>query len=204
MTWKRGREIVFSRLEKDALPLDLFIKSIGMGDETKYVPGEAIFLTSTPNIVPHAMLHNIKHNKVLHERNVLVTVITQDIPYVGDEERLFIEKLDDRFYRIFVYYGFKDQPNIPKALEQAYASLDFEFDMMRMSFFISRDRLIHTVGDGMSPWRENCLFQCIEIPVLSVITIKYQPIVLLNWVVRLKFRFQATKKARILILAFFI
>ena len=154
MTWKRGREIVFSRLEKDALPLDLFIKSIGMGDETKYVPGEAIFLTSTPNIVPHAMLHNIKHNKVLHERNVLVTVITQDIPYVSDEERLFIEKLDDRFYRIFVYYGFKDQPNIPKALEQAYASLDFEFDMMRMSFFISRDRLIHTVGDGMSPWRE--------------------------------------------------
>ncbi|MEB3767315.1 potassium transporter Kup [Acinetobacter sp. MD2] len=154
MTWKRGREIVFARLEKDALPLDLFIKSVGMSDETKYVPGEAIFLTGTPNIVPHAMLHNIKHNKVLHERNVMVTVITQDIPYVTDDERLFIEKLDDRFYRIFLYYGFKDQPNVPKALVQAYASLGFELDMMQLSFFISRDRLIHTVGEGMSPWRE--------------------------------------------------
>ncbi|MEB3755056.1 potassium transporter Kup [Acinetobacter sp. MD2(2019)] len=154
MTWKRGREIVYARLEKDSLPLDLFIKSIGMSDETKYVPGEAVFLTGTPNIVPHAMLHNIKHNKVLHERNVLVTVITQDIPYVHDDERVFIEKLDERFYRIFIYYGFKDQPNVPKALVQAYASLGFELDMMQLSFFISRDRLIHTVGEGMSPWRE--------------------------------------------------
>lgn len=154
MTWKTGREIVFNRLEKDALPLDLFIKSVSLSNETIFVPGEAIFLTGTPSMVPHAMLHNIKHNKVLHERNILVTVITRDVPYVPDQERVRVEVLDERFQRIFMYYGFKDQPNIPHALEQAYKQLDFEFDMMRMSFFISRDRLIHAVGDGMSPWRE--------------------------------------------------
>ncbi len=154
MTWKDGRALVFNRLEKDALPIDLFIHSISMGNETKFVPGDAIFLTGTPNIVPHAMLHNIKHNKVLHERNIMVTVITRDIPFVAQQDRIQVEKLDDRFYRIAMYYGFKDQPNIPNALKQAYEQLEFEFDMMQMSFFISRDRIVHTVGDGMSPWRE--------------------------------------------------
>lgn len=154
MTWKNGREIVFGRLEKDALPLDLFIKSVSLNGDTMIVPGEAVFLTGTPNIVPHAMLHNIKHNKVLHEKNILVTVITRDVPYVPDLERVRVEVLDARFYRIYVYYGFKDQPNIPQALELAYKQLSFEFDMMQISFFISRDRLIHTLGDGMAPWRE--------------------------------------------------
>ncbi|MBF7688783.1 potassium transporter Kup [Acinetobacter rathckeae] len=154
ITWKNGREIVIQRLEKDALPLELFIKSVSMSDDTKYVPGEAIFLTGTPNIVPHAMLHNIKHNKVLHERNIMITVVTQDVPFVADQDRMYIEKLDERFYRLFLYYGFKDQPNVPEALEIAYKELGFEFDMMHISFFISRDRLIHTVGQGMAPWRE--------------------------------------------------
>lgn len=154
MTWKDGREIVLNRLQSDTLPLDIFIKSVSMSDETLIVPGDAIFLTGTPNVVPHAMLHNIKHNKVLHERNIMVTVITRDIPFVPENERIQVEKLDERFFRIFVYYGFKDQPNIPAALEKAYAQADAEFNMMSISFFISRDRLIHTVGDGMAPWRE--------------------------------------------------
>lgn len=154
MTWKDGRAIVLKRLEKDALPLDLFIYSINMGNSTQFVPGTAVFLTGTPHIVPHAMLHNIKHNKVLHELNIMITVITRDIPYVDKKDRIAVEKLDERFYRITMYYGFKDQPNIPNALEDAYQYLDFDFDTMQISFFISRDRLIHTVGDGMSPWRE--------------------------------------------------
>ncbi|WP_151820331.1 potassium transporter Kup [Acinetobacter soli] len=154
MTWKRGREIVHHRLETDALPIGLFIKSIGLSSETHFVPGDAIFLTGNQNIVPHAMLHNIKHNKVLHNRNIMVTVFTKDIPYVSDADRIEIEKMDDHFYRISMNYGFKDQPNIPQALQQAYEALGLEFDMMQISFFISRDRLIHTVGDGMSPWRE--------------------------------------------------
>lgn len=154
MTWKDGRQIVLSRLESDALPIDLFIKSVSMSSETMIVPGDAIFLTGTPNIVPHAMLHNIKHNKVLHERNIMITVITRDIPFVAQVDRIQVEKMDDRFFRIFVYYGFKDQPNIPRALKQAYDQLEIEYDMMHISFFISRDRLIHTLGDGMAPWRE--------------------------------------------------
>ena len=154
MTWKDGREIVFNRLSKDSLSLELFIKSVSLSSETIFVPGDAIFLTGNPNIVPQAMLHNIKHNKVLHERNMMVTVITRDVPYVTNQERIRVEVLDDRFQRIYVYYGFKDQPNIPDALELAYQQLNIRFDMMRISFFISRDRLIHTVGDGMAPWRE--------------------------------------------------
>ena len=154
MTWKDGRALVLKRLEKDSLPIDLFIKSISMGSETKFVPGDAVFLTGTPNMVPHAMLHNIKHNKVLHERNIMVTVITRDIPFVSSQERSSVEKLDVRFYRITLYYGFKDQPNIPQALEMAYAELGFEYDLMQISFFISRERIISTVGDGMASWRE--------------------------------------------------
>lgn len=154
MTWKDGRQIVLNRLQSDALPIDLFIKSVSMSSETMIVPGDAIFLTGTPNIVPHAMLHNIKHNKVLHERNIMITVITRDVPFVAQAERIQVEKLDERFFRIFVYYGFKDQPNIPRALKQAYDQLEMEYDMMHISFFISRDRLIHTLGDGMAPWRE--------------------------------------------------
>lgn len=154
MTWKDGRELVFNRLQRDSIPIDLFIKSVNSGSETKFVPGDAIFLTGTPNIVPHAMLHNIKHNKVLHERNIIVTVITKDIPYVVQEDRVAVEQLDERFYRITIYYGFKDKPSITPALKQAYDELDFDFDLMQVSFFISRERIIHTVGDGMAPWRE--------------------------------------------------
>ncbi|AZN67892.1 MULTISPECIES: potassium transporter Kup [Acinetobacter] len=152
MTWKRGREITFARLEHDTLPLDLFVKSIG--NEVHWVSGDAVFLTGTPNVVPHAMLHNIKHNKVLHERNILVTVVVQDVPYVPQEERVAVEKLADHFYRIKIYYGFKDEPNVPKALNQAYEQLELEYDLMQISFFISRDRIIATVGQGMRPWRE--------------------------------------------------
>lgn len=154
MTWKDGRALVLKRLEQDALPIDLFIKSISMGEGTKYVPGEAIFLTGTPNIVPHAMLHNIKHNKVLHERNIMLTVITRDVPFVAKQDRVELEQLSEHFYRVFIYYGFKDQPNIPVALQQAYRKWGFEYDLMQISFFISRERIMHTVGEGMAPWRE--------------------------------------------------
>lgn len=154
MTWKDGREIVLKRLSSDALPMSLFIKSIGYSNETQFVPGTAVFLTGTPDLVPHAMLHNIKHNKVLHEMNIMVTVITQDIPYVDDNARFMTEKMSERFYRVSLYYGFKDQPNIPNALQQALAQVNLEYDLMQISFFISRDRLIHSVGDGLAPWRE--------------------------------------------------
>ncbi|USA53903.1 potassium transporter Kup [Acinetobacter sp. C32I] len=153
MTWKRGRELTFTKLEHDTLSLDLFIRSIG--DSVYRVPGDAVFLTGTPNVVPHAMLHNIKHNKVLHERNILATVVIEDVPFVPQEERIHVETLDQQFYRIKIFYGFKDEPNVPRALAQAYEQLEFEYDLMQISFFISRERIMHSVGDGMAPWREH-------------------------------------------------
>ncbi|HCW5727244.1 TPA: potassium transporter Kup [Acinetobacter baumannii] len=152
MTWKRGRELTFAKLEHDTLSLDLFVKSIG--NSVHWVPGDAVFMTGTPNVVPHAMLHNIKHNKVLHQRNILVTVVIEDVPFVAPEERNTTETLAEHFFRIKIFYGFKDEMNVPKALLQAYEQLGLEYDLMHISFFISRDRIVHSVGDGMSPWRE--------------------------------------------------
>ncbi|HGH3646330.1 potassium transporter Kup [Acinetobacter baumannii] len=152
MTWKRGRELTFAKLEHDTLSLDLFVKSIG--NSVHWVPGDAVFMTGTPNVVPHAMLHNIKHNKVLHQRNILVTVVIEDVPFVAPEERITTETLAEHFFRIKIFYGFKDEMNVPKALVQAYEQLGLEYDLMHISFFISRDRIVHSVGDGMSPWRE--------------------------------------------------
>ncbi|MEI1716227.1 potassium transporter Kup [Acinetobacter baumannii] len=152
MTWKRGRELTFAKLEHDTLSLDLFVKSIG--NSVHWVPGDAVFMTGTPNVVPHAMLHNIKHNKVLHQRNILVTVVIEDVPFVAPEERITTETLAEHFFRIKIFYGFKDEMNVPKALIQAYEQLGLEYDLMHISFFISRDRIVHSVGDGMSPWRE--------------------------------------------------
>ncbi|MCR6567093.1 potassium transporter Kup [Acinetobacter baumannii] len=152
MTWKRGRELTFAKLEHDTLSLDLFVKSIG--NSVHWVPGDAVFMTGTPNVVPHAMLHNIKHNKVLHQRNILVTVVIEDVPFVAPQERITTETLAEHFFRIKIFYGFKDEMNVPKALMQAYEQLGLEYDLMHISFFISRDRIVHSVGDGMSPWRE--------------------------------------------------
>jgi KUP system potassium uptake protein len=152
MTWKRGRELMHENLQKDALPLEIFIKHLG--ESVQIIPGDAVFLTSNPKIVPHAMLHNLKHNKVLHDVNFLVTVITQDVPYVEQASRVYIDQLSTRFIQVVVYYGFKDEPNIPLALQQAYQELGLEFNMMQISFFISRDRVISTPAEGMAPWRE--------------------------------------------------
>lgn len=152
MTWKRGREIMFSRLQRDTLPLDIFIKSLGAAPNI--VSGTAVFMTSSPNVVPHALLHNLKHNKVLHQRNILMTIRTRDVPYVDPEQRIEAEQLDDRFIRVKAFYGFKEQPDAPQALEQALGLLDQSYDTMTTSFFVSRERLVHTVGEGMAPWRE--------------------------------------------------
>ena len=151
-TWKRGRSILMRRLAEDAMPLDLFIQSIEASPPTR-VPGTAVFLTSTPNRVPHALLHNLKHNKVLHERVVLLTVITKDIPYVPEEDRSEVTALGCDFYRLTANYGFKDDPDVPELLEEC-GRKGFAFDMMETSFFVSRETLIATVTPGMALWRE--------------------------------------------------
>ncbi|PJG44183.1 potassium transporter Kup [Acinetobacter tandoii] len=152
MTWKDGRELTFAKLQQDTLPLDLFVQSIG--DQANWVEGEAVFLTGTPTVVPHAMLHNMKHNKVLHQKNIILTVKIQDVPYVPAQERFKVESMNQYFYRVELFYGFKDEMNIPQALEAVYQAIDLEYNLMQISFFVSRERIISTVGDGLAPWRE--------------------------------------------------
>ena len=115
MTWKKGREALNERMRQDTMPLNLFIQSM-FHDPPLRVPGTGVFMTTAPDGVPRALLHNMLHNKVLHARVVLVNVITEDIPFVTDAERVRVEELDFGFYRVFVRYGFKDDPDIPKAL----------------------------------------------------------------------------------------
>jgi KUP system potassium uptake protein len=151
-TWKRGRSVLMHRLAEDAMPLDVFIQSIEASPPTR-VPGTAVFLTSTQNRVPHALLHNLKHNKVLHERVVFLTVVTLDIPFVPDDERVQIKALGCDFLRMTADYGFKEDPDVPELLENC-GRQGLAFDMMETSFFVSRETLIATVTPGMAMWRE--------------------------------------------------
>ncbi|HEY3178483.1 MAG TPA: potassium transporter Kup [Casimicrobiaceae bacterium] len=151
-TWKRGRIVLMERLAEDAMPLDLFIQSIEASPPTR-VPGTAVFLTSAQNRVPHALLHNLKHNKVLHERVVFLTIVTRDVPYVSDDERYNTKPLGCDFFRMTADFGFKEDPDVPALLEES-GRRGFPFDMMETSFFVSRETLIPTVAPGMALWRE--------------------------------------------------
>jgi KUP system potassium uptake protein len=151
-TWKRGRALLMTRLAEDSMPLGVFIDSIGASPPPR-VPGTAVFLTSSRDRVPHALLHNLKHNKVLHDRVVFLTVHTRDIPRVADGERVEIRDLGCQFWDVEGYYGFAEEPDIPVLLEVC-GKRGLEFDMMDTSFFVSRETLIPSVAHGMALWRE--------------------------------------------------
>jgi len=151
-TWKRGREILFEKLNSETMPLNLFINSIG-GGYIHIIDGTAIFMTGSHLSVPHALLHNLKHNKILHQRNVLLTLHTRDIPIVHEKDRLKVEQISPHFWLISAYFGFKEQPDVPELLNGCEAH-NLVFDMMDTSFFLSRERLIPRVEGGMAPWRE--------------------------------------------------
>ncbi|MCK0505889.1 potassium transporter Kup [Aromatoleum anaerobium] len=151
-TWKRGRELLNSRIRTDTMPLDSFIRSM-FNSPSPRVDGTAVFMTTWLEGVPRALLHNLVHNKVLHRRVVLLTVETADVPRVPDSERVVVEELDYGFYRVRVNYGFKDDPDLPAALLQC-ADFGLKFDMMETSFFLGRETLVSRVGSGMPRWRE--------------------------------------------------
>jgi KUP system potassium uptake protein len=151
-TWKRGREIMGERLQELAIALEPFLESIARHPPAR-VPGTAVFLTTSRDAVPHAMLHNLKHNKVLHERVIILTVVFQDIPHVDESERVEVRPLGNNFHKVFAIYGFKDLPDIPHALELC-APHGLEFNMLDTSFFLSRETLIATKRPGMALWRE--------------------------------------------------
>ncbi|PRD37229.1 UNVERIFIED_CONTAM: kup [Trichonephila clavipes] len=152
MTWKKGRVQLQEKLQSDTLQLETFIKSLGT--DMNKVSGTAVFLTGSPSVVPHALLHNLKHNKILHDKNMLVTVQVSDIPYVQDELRYEFEVLEKGFYRIQINYGFKEQPNVPMVLEQIFNKIDFEYNLMEISFFVSRERLIYKADNKLITWRK--------------------------------------------------
>jgi KUP system potassium uptake protein len=153
LTWKRGRELVFENLEKHAIPLDDFLQSLFVGPPTR-VAGTAIFLRGETDGVPHALLHNLLHNKVLHERVVFLTVHIREEPYVPESEQVEVIALGHNCFQLNVSYGFKDEADIPDILRLCAAQA-LEFEMMETSFFIARQTVISVPGSGMMPWREH-------------------------------------------------
>jgi KUP system potassium uptake protein len=153
LTWKRGRELVFQNLQKHAIPLEDFLSSLFVAPPTR-VYGTAIFLRGESDGVPHALLHNLSHNKVLHERVVFFTVHVVEEPFVAEADQVKVTDLGHQCYQLNVYYGFKDEPDIPKVLALCEC-IGLPFEMMETSFFIARQTVISTPGSGMSTWREH-------------------------------------------------
>ena len=151
-TWRKGRELLFERLRPGAIPIEPFIGSIAVHPPVR-IEGTAIFLTAGREGVPHALLHNLNHNKVLHERVILLTVVTEDVPFVPDAQRIEMEDLGHAFYRMTVRFGFKDDPDLPAALDLPNP-MGMTFSLMETSFFLSRQTIVPTRSAGMALWRE--------------------------------------------------
>ncbi len=152
LTWKNGRYLVYTRLKSESMAIEPFIEAIGAHPPPR-VPGTALFMTPNPEGVPHAMLHNLKHNKVLHERVVILTVRFLDFPHTNAQERVSVEALPYEFYRVTVKYGFMDEPDLPRDMLLCGA-LGLELDPMDTSFFIGKEILIASGKSGMSVWRK--------------------------------------------------
>ena len=150
-TWSRGRQLMVERLKESAMPIPVFVASAA--NSAVRVPGTAVFMTSTPQGVPHALLHNLKHNKVLHERVVLLTVKITDVPVVPDEERYKLEDLGRGFFRLRLDYGFMQEPDVPAALKRVH-DCGQSFKMLDTSFFLARQTLLPSSRPGMAVWRE--------------------------------------------------
>ena len=153
LTWRHGRHLVFMHLQKHAIPLDDFLASLFLSPPVR-VPGTAIFMRAESDGVPHAMLHNLSHNKVLHERVVFLTVQMLEEPWVADARRVSVASLGHNCFQVNVTYGFKDEPDIPAALALC-AAHGMVIEMMETSFFVARQTVISAPGGGMMPWREH-------------------------------------------------
>jgi len=152
LTWHRGRELLFARIRQDGLPLKSFIARLPQS-RTVRVPGTAVFMTSQAEFLPGALLHNLKHNKVLHERVLFVTVANEDVPQVGADRRRAVEELAPNIYRIALRYGFQESPNIPRELE-ALAEVGIPYEPMQTSYFLGRETVVAAAVPKMSRWRQ--------------------------------------------------
>jgi KUP system potassium uptake protein len=150
-TWRKGRETLRARLADSYLPFDLFLKDLESHDLHR-VPGTAVFLAGNPAGTPLALLHNLRHNKVLHQRLLILTILTKDVPLVSEAERVSVEQLRADIYRVTGYYGFMEQPDVP-ALLAACSQHGLEVEPMQTTFFLSRETIVPKRGPGMAPWR---------------------------------------------------
>jgi len=152
-TWGRGRQLLQAEISKDGIRLDTFLPGLMLAPPTR-VPGTAVFLTAQTGIVPKALLHNLKHNKVLHERNVLLTVETRAVPHVPANERLTIDTVGDDFHRVTIRYGFMETPDVPLALMRSSDHGGLCFDPMDTTYFASRESIVAGPRRGMPAWRD--------------------------------------------------
>ena len=151
-TWKRGRMLLTKRMRSEELRLDAFVGSLAVGMPSR-VAGTAIFLNGDVTGVPHAMLHNLMHNKVLHERVVVTCVQIEDVPFVPETDRVEVRALKENFWTVLIRYGFKEEPNIPAALDLC-GTQGLPFNMLETSFFLGRETLIPKLNSEMAFWRE--------------------------------------------------
>ncbi|HEY2255005.1 MAG TPA: KUP/HAK/KT family potassium transporter, partial [Variovorax sp.] len=152
LTWKEGRRLMGETQLAEAIDLRSFLASVFVNPPAR-VDGTAVFLTSEPGVVPNALLHNLKHNKVLHGQNLFVTVRNHEVPWIPMDKRIEMEPLGHHCWQVVVHYGFKNEIDLPRALEHARLR-GCHIDPMATSYFLSRDVVIPTLGSGMAPWRE--------------------------------------------------
>ena len=157
LTWKDGRRLLNQKLMADALDLPSFLEAVFVSPPAR-VDGTAVFLTAEIGTVPNALLHNLKHNKVLHTNNLFVTVRSHETPWIGMDKRIEIDSLGHDCWQVVINYGFKNDPDVPKALEHIKAR-GCSLDPMSTSYFLSRDTVVPTLGEGMAPWREKLFAQ---------------------------------------------
>ena len=156
-TWRNGRELMLQKLERDTLPLADFISQT---HDKSRVSGTAVYLTSRTDVVPVPLLHNLKHNKVIHQRIVLLHVVTENVPYMTSNQRIEITNLTNNFYSVVVHYGFMEQPDVPQALDIC-GSQQLRFDLMETSFFVGRLTIVPTVASRLSRIRSK-LFEAMH------------------------------------------
>jgi len=157
MTWKEGRNLMRQAHEAEALDLKSFLDAVFVSPPQR-VAGTAVFLTAESGIVPNALLHNLKHNKVLHEQNLFVTVQSHEVPWIGLDQRVEIHPLGRDCWAVTLHYGFKNDQDVPKALALLRGH-GCDLEPMSTSYFLSRDVVTPTLGSGMSPWREKLFAQ---------------------------------------------
>ncbi|MEO6366082.1 MAG: KUP/HAK/KT family potassium transporter, partial [Luteimonas sp.] len=153
-TWRRGRELLHDEVQKEGIQIDTFLPGLMLAPPMR-VPGTAIFMTADKGVVPHGLMHNLKHNKVLHERNVFLTVETLNVPFAPKEKRLKIDPIGDDFYRVLIRFGFMEVPDVPLALMRSCDAGGVYFDPMDTTYFASRETVVASRHRGMPVWRDN-------------------------------------------------